>query len=337
MSDYAFPAAVVAVEPAERGDLLAAAFGAEWDLCAHEDRGDGVLVVVPSEVPKTVLVDVVAKFARQLESGHARVAVHTGEVHGDGNGYAGPDVDHVLRLVGSGALREASSRGCAVLVSDALYQSMARNEDDELDATAFHRTSVHVEDVAATAWLSVPDGEVPEHTFLRQVRSHPLVAALIALVLLSGVGWIAHKLLYHYAGVVLSIVRTTPSDSATSDDVPLDGTGLDGNRAPSTGGPPLRDPGLLVGNWQPSDKTGTKSFTGNSGACEGFFYDKGAVLDGGGPMTCVISSDPDSNGRFTLQVTRNPDTASYKIAFDSSDQATVYSSGGAEMYTIRRF
>ncbi len=333
MSDYPFPATVVAVEPAERGDLMAAAFGAEWDLCAHEDRGDSVLVVVPSEVPKPVLVGVVAKFARQLHPGQARVAIHTGEVHGDGNGYAGPDVDHVLRLVGSGALREASAaRGCAVLVSDALYQSMARHGDDEIDATEFHRTTVRVEDVAATAWLSVPRGESHHKMFMQQVRRHPLAAVLIALLMLGGVGWIAHRLLYEYRGVVLSIVRTTPTDTTTSDDVPQDGTGLDGVRPPST-----RDPGLLVGNWHPSDKTSTKSFTGNGGQCEGFLYDKGAVIDNGDPMTCVISSDPDSNGRYPLRVTQKPNSAGYQVAFDSSDQATVYNSSGTEMYRISRF
>lgn len=334
MSDYPFPAALVVVEPADRSDLLAAALGDEWDLCVHENHGDGVLVVVPSEIPKAVLVGAAAKVAQQ--SRNARLAIHTGEVHGGENGYAGPDVDHVSRLARSGALREASAeRGCAVLVSDALYQSMARHGDDEIDATEFHRTTVRVEDVAATAWLSVPRGQAHHKMFMQQVRRHPLAAVLIALLMLSGVGWISHRLLYEYRGVVLSIVRTTPTDSTPSDDVPQDGTGLDGNRPPSTGG--TRDPGLLVGNWHPSDKTGTKSFTGNSGQCEGFLYDKGAVIDNGDPMTCVISSDPDSNGRYTLRVTQEPNSASYQVAFDSSDQAMVYSSSGMEMYRISRF
>ena len=37
---------------------LRAAFvrsGIPWDLCYHEDRGDGVLILVPPEVPKSRL------------------------------------------------------------------------------------------------------------------------------------------------------------------------------------------------------------------------------------------------------------------------------------------
>ncbi|MET9633943.1 hypothetical protein ABZX92_41470 [Lentzea sp. NPDC006480] len=140
-------------------------------------------------------------------------------------------------------------------------------------------------------------------------------AALLVALLLGGAG----------CGV-LRHGSSTPSD---------DGAGLDGNRPPSTGGPPVRDPGLLVGDWQPSDSTAAKSFTGNDGACQGFFYDRGAVADGS--MTCIISSQADSNGRFALQVTRKPDKASYQVEFDSSDQATVYNSDGVEMYRISRF
>ncbi|MDT7787771.1 MAG: hypothetical protein QOF58_6190 [Pseudonocardiales bacterium] len=145
--------------------------------------------------------------------------------------------------------------------------------------------------------------------------NHRTFAALLVALLLGGAG----------CGVL-------PHGSSTPPD---DGTGLDGNRPPSTGGPPVRDPGLLVGDWQPSDSTATKSFSGNDGACEGFFYDRGAVLDG--VMTCIISSQADSNGRFALRVTRKPDQASYQVEFDSSDQATIYSSDGVEMYRINRF
>ncbi|MEU0886148.1 hypothetical protein ABZ345_46875 [Lentzea sp. NPDC005914] len=148
-------------------------------------------------------------------------------------------------------------------------------------------------------------------------KNYRTFAALLVALLLGGAG----------CGVL--------RDGTTAPAPPDDGTGLDGNRPPSTGGPPVRDAGLLIGDWQPSDSTAAKSFTGNDGACEGFFYDRGAVLNGS--ITCVISSQADSNGRFVLQVTRNPDKASYKVEFDSSDQATVYSSDGVEMYRISRF
>lgn len=90
----------------------------------------------------------------------------------------------------------------------------------------------------------------------------------------------------------------------------------------------MRDPRIIVGSWTSSDNAGTKSFSGNNGPCEGFYYHNGQPLDIGGPMTCRISSQSDANGRYTLQVTQKPNQASFKIAFDSADQASVYSSDG---------
>ena len=320
----------------------------------------------------------------------ARLAIHTGEVHEDGKGYVGSDVNHAFRLVDSDALREALSateRRCAVLVSDVLYQTIVRHGYGEIEANAFHPTVVHVKDIVATAWLFVPGDDstardvaarqrkprqqgaqtvvsgnmtvtdsnfagrdqhigdnvggdkvgrdkIHNQTFVQQVHRHPIAATLVALLLLGGAGWGAYGLFGGNTGdATTSNGSTTPNGSSPTN----------GNTAPNvntpapTAGQPLRDPGLLVGNWQPSDKSDTKSFTSNGGACEGFFYNQGAVLDIGGPMTCSISSQPDTNGRYTLQVTQKPNRASYKIAFDSSDQATVYSSSGVEMYRVTRF
>lgn len=412
MSEYPFPATVVVVDlksfstltnPEQIAarkqlyDLLSGAFtagGVDWDLCAHEDRGDGVMVIVPSEVPKAVLLGaVVIEFARRVESAprlpsgwvcQTRLAIHTGEVHEDGKGYVGSDVNHAFRLVDSEALRDAlstSERRCAVMVSDVLYQSIVRHGYGEIDANAFHRTVVHVKDVVATAWMSVPgddatardvaarqrgpqrqpnaqtvvggnmtvtgstfagrDMHVGDHvkgdkvgrdkitnqTFVQQVRRHPVAAALAVLLLLGGAGWAGYGLLGGNTGAA-----TSTGDITNGNSTPPTGGAPD-----PTAGQPVLDPGLAVGSWQPSDKTDTKSFSGNGGACEGFFYNQGAPLDIGGPMTCTISSQPDPNGRYTLRVTQKPNQASYKIRFDSSDQATVFSSSGTEMYRISRF
>jgi hypothetical protein len=65
-----------------------------WDDCAVEDRGDGVLVLVPPEVPKIRLVTrLPVRLAEMLDRHNAgcpaperirlRMALHAGEIHQD--------------------------------------------------------------------------------------------------------------------------------------------------------------------------------------------------------------------------------------------------------------
>ncbi|PZT72329.1 hypothetical protein DNK56_03905 [Streptomyces sp. AC1-42W] len=92
----------------------------------------------------------------------------------------------------------------------------------------------------------------------------------------------------------------------------------------------------MVGNWKTSGSSSPQVF-GEDGRCSGFYYANGAPLDIGGPMTCAISSEPDADGRYTLVVTQSPNQATYKVAFDTADHATVYSSTGQKIYEIDRF
>ena len=65
--------------------------GIAWDDCGHEDRGDGVLILIPAEVPKGLLVEslpsalVTALHAHNgthpgPERIRLRMALHAGEV-----------------------------------------------------------------------------------------------------------------------------------------------------------------------------------------------------------------------------------------------------------------
>ncbi|WP_344846152.1 hypothetical protein [Kribbella ginsengisoli] len=102
------------------------------------------------------------------------------------------------------------------------------------------------------------------------------------------------------------------------------------------GGPAQADASTVVGNWTASDGTGSKSFSAD-GQCDGVFYDQGKPLDIGGPMSCVLSEKPDSNGLYTLRVTQSMNKATYKLRFDSKDHATVFDSAGRKLYELERF
>ncbi|THA74468.1 hypothetical protein E6R60_20255 [Streptomyces sp. A0642] len=103
----------------------------------------------------------------------------------------------------------------------------------------------------------------------------------------------------------------------------------------SSGGGEKGGSAAMVGSWKTSGSSSTKVF-GEDGRCSGFYYNNGAPLDIGGPMTCTISSTPDADDRYTLVVTQSPNEATYKVAFDTADHAQVYSSTGQKIYEIDR-
>ncbi|MEV6713445.1 hypothetical protein AB0M48_15565 [Lentzea sp. NPDC051208] len=157
--------------------LVIDSFGAAgvcWDDCVHEDRGDGILVVVPATVPKTaVLGPVLTELMRRIADAPAnsdgtgmqvRIAAHGGEIHRDVKGFAGSDVILPFRLLDSRVLREAlagSAARCVVMVSDSLYESTVRHDYPGMAGRVFHPVEVRVKETSVRAWLHVPGGAVP--------------------------------------------------------------------------------------------------------------------------------------------------------------------------------
>jgi hypothetical protein len=134
-----------------------------WQSCACEDRGDGMLVLAPASVPKPLLLGgVLAELVRSRDDADAsqlRVAVHTGDIHHDGHGFVGSDVNEAFRLANAAPLREALRRttaGCAILVSDVLYRGIVRHGYGDLDPRAYHAVSVREKETDTVAWLTVP-------------------------------------------------------------------------------------------------------------------------------------------------------------------------------------
>src|SRR6266496_3697397 len=94
--------------------------GVPWHICQHEDRGDGVLVLVPSQVPKELLVEdllpvLAAALAHhnqtheQPERFRLRLAVHAGEVQSDEHGVVGAAINLAIRLL-DGSSNTSSGR-----------------------------------------------------------------------------------------------------------------------------------------------------------------------------------------------------------------------------------
>ncbi|RSM41843.1 adenylate/guanylate cyclase [Amycolatopsis balhimycina DSM 5908] len=151
--------------------------GVPWDGCAHEDRGDGVLVVVPPEVPKPVLLGPVLDRlvdARRSWPRPVRIAVHAGDLHHDGLGFVGSDVNHVFRLVEATPLREAlttSGAPAAVLISDELYRGTARHGYGPGPARGYFPVPVAEKETRVTAWLTIPGADAAAERIAERARA----------------------------------------------------------------------------------------------------------------------------------------------------------------------
>ena len=144
--------------------------GITWTDCYHEDRGDGVLILIPPEVPKNLLV---AHFPQELSAAlrshneaHAaesrirvRLVVHAGEVHRDEHGVAGTAINVAFRLLEARALKQAllETPGLlAVIASQWFFEEVIRHTPASQPAT-YRQVRVLVKETDQLAWIGLPD------------------------------------------------------------------------------------------------------------------------------------------------------------------------------------
>ncbi|WP_346047563.1 cyclic nucleotide-binding domain-containing protein [Actinomadura chokoriensis] len=143
--------------------------GVSWAACHHEDRGDGVLLVVPPGIPASApagpLVRALAERIARHDRGAAaerrfqvRVAVDTGPVLAAPDGVTGAALARAARLLGADVLRRRLASGSAVLgliVSSAVHRAVAGTgrgfERVEVDRIAGDQAAA--EEASGHAWL----------------------------------------------------------------------------------------------------------------------------------------------------------------------------------------
>jgi hypothetical protein len=121
------------------------------------DRGDGVLALVrpADEIPKALLVDRfvstlhVLLADHNLRAAHApalrlklRLVVHAGDVHDDGKGFFGEELDVGFRLLDAVPVKRAlaGSPGClAVILSEEIFCAVVRHGYGTVDSGAYSR------------------------------------------------------------------------------------------------------------------------------------------------------------------------------------------------------
>lgn len=157
--------------------ILEKAFGAvgvPWRACHREDRGDGVLVVVPAQVSTELLISPLAERVRaglrrhnKLSSEAAqirlRMVLHAGHVYFDAHGVAGQTLVHAFRLLEAPAFKAAfAATPCELgfVVSDRLYDDVIRHGPGLIDPDLYDAISVSLKETQARAWVHFPPGTV---------------------------------------------------------------------------------------------------------------------------------------------------------------------------------
>jgi tetratricopeptide (TPR) repeat protein len=161
--------------------------GISWDGCGHEDRGDGVFVLVPAEVPKGLLAEslppALVAALRAHNGTHPgperirlRMALHAGEVHYDEHGVTAASVNLVFRLVEAGALKAAlagSPGVLAIIVSSWFFDEVVRHSGA---SAAYRRVEVAVKETTTIGWICLPDHVDPAGRAMPE-RLPPLAGA----------------------------------------------------------------------------------------------------------------------------------------------------------------
>jgi hypothetical protein len=152
------------------------AAGLSWRTLHREDRGDGVLVIVPAPFSIESLISPLADWVRaglrkhnKLSSEAAqirlRMVLHTGHVYFDEHGVAGHTVIHAFRLLEAPAFKSAfaATRGeFGFVVSDRLYDDVVRHGPGLIDPGLYEAISVSVKETKTRAWMHLPpDGVRP--------------------------------------------------------------------------------------------------------------------------------------------------------------------------------
>lgn len=151
-------------------EILIGAFAASgicWESCTAEDRGDGVIIVIPAQMPTVTIVHPLTmeigyrlrrhnRMASDVAQIRLRLAAHIGEVHRDRYGLAGAAINQLCRMLDAPALRDAmrvAETEFALLISDYFYDSVIRGRASAVDPSTFRQVAIHVKQFHTQAWL----------------------------------------------------------------------------------------------------------------------------------------------------------------------------------------
>jgi class 3 adenylate cyclase len=155
-----------------------------------EDRGDGLLTVVPPSIPTANVIErLVTELPRSLErhnstnreSAHIRlrVAVDVGPVTTDTMGVSGQAIIVAARLVEAPSFKEAIVRSPAnlgLIVSPFVYDTAVRHTLNPIDLAGYSPIQVRVKGFSSSAWVKLFDAPTSASYFFQPVTTARLGA-----------------------------------------------------------------------------------------------------------------------------------------------------------------
>jgi len=154
-------------------DVVEQAFGdarIPWRRCYHEDRGDGIMILVPADIPKRLFAESLPlSLVREVRRHNAnrasagqirlRLALHAGEISFDVHGATGPALTFAFRLLDAAPLKQALATSPGVLAmatSDWFFEEVVR-QSPVCEPNSYRQISLAVKETSTTAWVCLPD------------------------------------------------------------------------------------------------------------------------------------------------------------------------------------
>ncbi|HEU5161402.1 MAG TPA: hypothetical protein VFU43_30710 [Streptosporangiaceae bacterium] len=144
-----------------------------WTTSYREDRGGGMLIVVPPTVPTASIVDPLVVFLAASLRRHndrsseavriqLRLALNVGPVTADRDRVTGESIIRTARLVEAPVLKEQlaiTAADLGVIVSSFVHDTVVTHGSGQVDPANYHRVSVQVNRSKLTAWMRLARAE----------------------------------------------------------------------------------------------------------------------------------------------------------------------------------
>jgi tetratricopeptide (TPR) repeat protein len=148
--------------------------GIPWTDCHQEDRGDGVFVLTPPDVPKALFVEALPheliralnehnSVHRREERIRLRMALNAGEIHYDHYGVTAAAINVAFRLLDARPLKDALAKSpgtLALIVSSWFFDEVVQHSMDA-DPATYRPVRVAVKETSTLAWIALPDHPYP--------------------------------------------------------------------------------------------------------------------------------------------------------------------------------
>src|SRR6266498_354391 len=155
--------------------------GVDWAACHREDRGDGVMILVPGEVPAIALADpLLHRIVAALREHNAihvpeasiklRLVLHAGQVRLDAAGASGLALNFAFRLLDAQVVKRhlQDSKGIlAVVASEEFYRDVI-TQNPAAASDNYQHIHAEREGFSSGAWLRLL-GRPPESASARDV------------------------------------------------------------------------------------------------------------------------------------------------------------------------